>query len=283
MSIIPILFVFLLGLIVGSFLNVCIYRLPTGDFFSSSRSFCPHCHALIAWYDNVPLLSYVFLRAKCRACRGPISPVYPIVELVSGLLYAGFFWKFLMGGTPPAVYIVYLVLASGLIVATFVDLKLRIIPNEITITGVLLAPIVSMAVPALHDGPLFLTMVLPVGTLPPWATMRADAFLASIFSILVGGGSIYFLGVFGKFLFKKDAMGGGDVKLMGMVGGILGWKMVLLTFFLAPFIAILYAIGSYLKTKEHVIPYGPFLSAATVGVMIWKEPLFSWLASRLGG
>ncbi len=261
---------------------MCIYRLPTGDFFSSSRSFCPHCRAPIAWYDNVPILSYIILRARCRACRGPISSVYPIVELVAGLLYAGFFWKFLMGGTLASVYIVYLVLASALVVSTFVDLRFRIIPNEITVTGVLLAPFVSIAVPALHDGPLFLARVLPAGAVPPWAVARADAFLASVFSILVGGGSIYLLGVFGKLLFKKDAMGGGDVKLMGMVGGILGWKMVLFTFFLAPFIAILYAIGSYLKTRDHVIPYGPFLSAATVGVMIWKEPLFSWFASRLG-
>lgn len=276
------LFVFLLGLIVGSFLNVCIYRLPTGDLFRSSRSFCPRCRAPIAWYDNIPVFSYVILMARCRGCRGSISPVYPIVELVTGLLYAGFFRHFLMGGTPPAVYVVYLVLASALIVSTFVDFKLRIIPNEITITGVLIAPFVSIAVPGLHDGPLFLTKIFPVGVLPTWAIVRGDAFLASVFSILVGGGSIYILGVVGKFFFKKDAMGGGDVKLMGMVGGILGWKMVLLTFFLAPFIALPFGIVSLMRTRDHVIPYGPFLSAATVGVMVWKEPLFGWLASRLG-
>ncbi len=282
MNIIFLLFVFLLGLIVGSFLNVCIYRIPTGDFFRSSRSFCPHCRAPIAGYDNIPVLSYVILGGKCKACRGPISLVYPIVELITGILYAGFFWHFLMGGTPPAVYVVYLVLASALVVSTFVDLKLRIIPNEITITGVLIAPFVSIAVPALHDGPLFLAGVFPSGVLPSWAVAGGDAFLASVFSILVGGGSIYILGVVGKFFFKKDAMGGGDVKLMGMIGGILGWKMVLLTFFLAPFVAIVYAIISYIKTRDHVIPYGPFLSAATVGVMIWKEPLFGWLAARMG-
>lgn len=277
-----VIFVFVLGLMVGSFLNVCIYRLPTGDFFRSSRSFCPDCRKPIAWYDNIPILSYIVLGGKCRSCRTTISLVYPVVEIVSGLLFAGFYRWFLMGGTHPGIYIVYLVLASALIVSTVVDLRLMIIPNEITITGVLLAPLASAAVPQLHDGPRIISMILPAGALPEGLIFRADALAASIFSIIVGGGSIYLLGVFGKLIFKKDAMGGGDVKLMGMIGGILGWKMVLVTFFLAPFFAILFAIAWWIKTRDHLIPYGPFLSAAAVTVMVlWKGPLFARLWTHL--
>lgn len=269
-----ILLVFALGLVTGSFLNVCIYRLPTGDFFSNSRSFCPHCRNQIEWYDNVPLLSWLILRARCRSCGKPISPVYPLVELISGLVFAGFYWHFLMNGMHPGVYVVYLVVALALVVSTFIDLKLRIIPNEITVGGVYLAPIASFIVPQLHDGPFLLSHVVPAGSLPAWAMTRGDAVTACIFSILVGGGTIYLLGVVGKVLFKKEAMGGGDVKLMGMLGGLLGWKMVLATFFIAPFIAIPFGLVSMARTKDHHIPYGPFLSAAAVAVMIWKAPMF---------
>jgi leader peptidase (prepilin peptidase)/N-methyltransferase len=269
-----ILLVFALGLVTGSFLNVCIYRLPTGDFFSNNRSFCPHCKHQIEWFDNIPVLSWLILRARCRSCGKPISAIYPLVELISGLLFAGFYWHFLLKGTaPPGVYVVYLVVALALVVSTFVDLKLRIIPNEITVGGVYLAPIASFIVPQLHDGPFLLSRVIP-DSLPGWAIIRGDAVVASIFSILVGGGTIYLLGVLGKVLFKKEAMGGGDVKLMGMLGGMLGWKMVLATFFIAPFIAIPFGLVSMVRTKDHHIPYGPFLSAAAVAVMIWKIPMF---------
>jgi leader peptidase (prepilin peptidase)/N-methyltransferase len=280
-QILQLLFVFVMGLMAGSFLNVCIYRLPTGDFFSSSRSFCPRCRKPIAWYDNIPLLSYAALGGKCRQCAEPISTVYPLVELLSGILFAGFYWRFLLGGSGAGVYVVYVVVGAALIVSTFIDLKLRIIPNEITITGVLLAPFASIAVPALHDGPLFLARYLPAGALSDQVLLRADAFLASVFSILIGGGSIYMLGVIGKIAFKKDAMGGGDVKLMAMLGGLLGWKAALATFFLAPFIAISFGVYSLIRTKDHVIPYGPFLSAAALGVMIWRQPLFQWIAAHL--
>jgi leader peptidase (prepilin peptidase)/N-methyltransferase len=275
--------VFVLGLVVGSFLNVCIYRLPTGDFFRSSRSFCPHCRNRIEWYDNIPLLSYLILRARCRSCAKPISPVYPLVELISGLIFAGFYWRFLLGGIHPGMYVVYLVVALALVISTFIDLKLQIIPDEITVTGVLIAPVASVIVPQLHDGPLLLSRILPQGTLPHWLAIRGDALLASVFSILVGGGTIYLLGVVGKALFKKEAMGGGDVKLMGMLGGLLGWKIVLATFFLAPFIAIPFGLVSMVRTKDHHIPYGPFLSAAALAVMIWKEWMFDLFAWWVGG
>ena len=158
---------------------------------------------------------------------------------------------------------------------------MRIIPDGITVTGGLLGPLARMAVPALHDSPLLLSATGVLGGLPGWVILRADAFIASVFSVIVGGGTIYLLGVAGKAIFKKDAMGGGDVKLMAMVGGLCGWTMVTLAFFIAPFIAIPFGIVSMIKTKDNVIPYGPFLSAAVVAVMIWKGPLFEWIMAHL--
>ncbi len=270
------LFQFVLGLVTGSFINVCIWRLPEGKLFSSSRSRCPACGHEIAWYDNIPLLSYVLLAGRCRNCKNRISLLYPLVEMITGLSFAAMFH--LYENVSPAVYAVHLVFLCAVIVATFTDLRERIIPNEITITGILTAPIVCLLVPQLQMHGPGISFLLPIGNAT--VRMHVDALFSSLFGIITGGGIVYLTGLLGGYAFKKEAMGGGDVKLMAMAGGILGWKYTLLAFFTAPFLALPFAVANLLISKDHSIAFGPFLSVALVTAMLWGEQIIALLVGR---
>ena len=233
-------FLFLFGACVGSFLNVCIARMPEeGMSIIKPGSRCPHCAEPVRWYDNLPILSYIILKGKCRSCRKPISPQYLIVEALTGYLFVEYFILFGFS----VEYFFYLTFTCLLLVSTWVDFKWQIIPDETNFFGMIVAVIASFIWPSLHGTDHHL------GGL-------GYAFLG----LLVGGGLIYLIGLYGEFRFKKEAMGGGDVKLMAMIGAFLGWKLAVLTFFLAPFLGAV--IGLYAKfiKKEEIIPYGPFLS-----------------------
>ena len=234
---------FVLGTVVGSFLTVCIWRLPREQSLVHPRSRCPHCSHPIAWYDNIPLVSYLLLRARCRHCGGTIHWRYPLVETLSGVLTALVLRRF--GLTPQGV--IYLALIWALIVVSFVDLEHQIIPDEISLGGLVLGLVMSPLVPQLH------------GTDQALIALRR-----ALVGALVGGGLLYVTGVLGSLLFRKEAMGGGDVKLLGMAGSLLGWKLVTLTFFLAPILAIIPGLWVLLLKRSHVIPYGPFLALALV-------------------
>ena len=234
---------FAIGTFIGSFLNVCIYRLPREQSIVRPRSHCPHCRRTIAWHDNVPILSYLLLRARCRHCGKPIHWRYPVVEALTGALTAWTFARF--GLTPQAV--VYAVFLWALIVASGIDFEFQIIPDEISIGGLVVGLIVSGLMPQLH------------GTAAPLVALKR-----SVLGALVGGGALYLTGLFGTLVFRKEAMGGGDVKLLAMAGSILGWKLVTLAFFLAPLLAIIPGLAVLLWKRSHVIPYGPFLSMALV-------------------
>ena len=258
---------FILGAIVGSFLNVCIYRLPRELSLVLPRSYCPGCNAPVVWYDNVPVLSYLWLAGKCRSCRARIPVRYPVVELLTALL---FFYLHRRAFTHPGVYdvgllIPQLLLVCGLIVATFVDFDHRIIPDEITKTGMFAAPIFGAIYPA---------MQAPLAFSQLWEPRRAldssvEAVAASLAGEAAGAGMIWGLGWFGAKLFKKDAMGFGDVKLMGMVGGFLGWQAAFLAFWIAPVLGLAYGIVQRIRTGDNYMPYGPFLSIAAFLVMVW--------------
>lgn len=250
------IFLFCLGAVLGSFLNVCIYRLPRKESIIRPGSHCPSCQHKIAWYDNIPLLSYILLKARCRHCPARISWRYFLVELLSaGLLlllfhYFGlslFFW-------------IYAALALSLIVVSFIDIAIQEIPDEISLCGIAIGLILSLVFPQLHD-----------------TAIRGLALWRSFLGILAGGGSIYITGLIGNAIFRKESMGGGDVKLMAMIGAFIGYKAVLLTFFLAPFFGA--AVGIVLKIREgkSLIPYGPFLSLATLFSIIWKDKIIHWL------
>ena len=260
------LWVFGLGLVIGSFLNVCIHRIPEGISIVWPASKCAYCSKRIVWYDNILVLSYLFLRGKCRHCQRKISAQYPIVEFLTGIVFLLLFRSVLMvsSGTT-CVYVFFIVFCCLLIVGSFVDLRLHIIPNEITYTGLILAPIASILCVGLHDLSGSLRFFVDSGN--QWIA----SLLASLIGIFVSGGLIFLCGVFGKLVFRKDAMGFGDVKLMGVIGGFLGWKLAVATFFLAPFFGLLFGLPRLISKKGNVIPYGPFLSLAAFVCLLFKD------------
>jgi len=242
------LFVFLFGSFIGSFLNVCIYRIPRKLSIVLPRSYCTKCETPIAWYNNIPLLSYLSLGAKCRSCHEKISPRYFLIEALTGILFLVFYRFF---GLSPELF-VYLVLISGLIVATFIDFEFQIIPNRISLGGAILGLVVAYFLPHI--------------------TLK-DSFIG----FLLGGGMIYLIGALGSIVFKKEAMGGGDVKFLAMIGAFIGWQQVLLVFFIAPFFGSVVGLYMKFKYKESLIPYGPFLSMATVLVILYGDEILRWL------
>ena len=240
------------GSMLGSFLNVCIYRLPREQSVVRPRSRCPGCERPIAWYDNVPLLSFALLRAKCRHCRKPISWRYPVVEALTGLATVGVLHRFGANATG----VIYVAFVAALIAASFVDLEFQIIPDEISVGGLAVGLALSALVPALH------------GT---------DSHLVSlgrsVLGVLAGGGILYGTAMIGDFIFRKESMGGGDIKLLAMAGAVLGWKPVLVTFFTAPILALIPGLFVLAFKKSHIIPYGPFLSLALVISLFWGDAL----------
>jgi leader peptidase (prepilin peptidase) / N-methyltransferase len=220
------------------------------------RSFCPNCQKQVLWYDNIPLVSYIFLGGKCRFCKKSISFRYFLVELTTAALLVvlyGFFGLSVQ-------FFVYGVLTCALIVATFIDFDFFIIPDEITLGGLIIGIVLSAIFPQLH------------GVLT-WSESLIQAGLG----ILAGGGSIYLIGRFGEIIFKKESMGGGDVKFLAMIGSILGWQMALLIFFLAPFFGAGVGIMAKLTKGAEIIPYGPYLSLATFLVLLWGNNILKYV------
>jgi leader peptidase (prepilin peptidase)/N-methyltransferase len=250
---------FLFGISAGSFLNVCIHRLPRDMSVVRPPSRCPHCLKRIRWYDNIPLLSYLILRARCRNCKARISPRYFLIELATGIVFVLFYRHYILSGQGAelAQGIIYLALTCSLIVASLVDIEHHIAPDEVTLRGIILAPLVSLLYPKLH-APVVAT-----------GFVRLDSLIACGVGIAVGAGVFYALGVFGKIVFRRQAMGFGDVKLMGFLGGFLGWKVVLLVFFFGAFFGVIWGVA----TRSRVIPYVPSLSLALLMVMLWDKPL----------
>ncbi|MFH1752932.1 MAG: prepilin peptidase [Candidatus Omnitrophota bacterium] len=249
-------FIFIFGTIVGSFLNVCIYRMPKNESIVTPRSHCAKCNKMVAWYDNIPLLSYIILAGKCRHCKEKISFQYFIVELLTGLVFFFFYTYFGL----KAEFFVYAALASSLIVVSFIDLKIQEIPDEISLPGMVIGVVLCAIFPQLMH-----------------QESRLYAFLYSVLGLLTGGGLIYMMGVIGKAIFKKEAMGGGDVKLMAMLGALLGWKLIALAFFLAPFFGSIVGIAAKIKNKEDIIPYGPHLSMASIVALLWGDKILRYL------
>jgi leader peptidase (prepilin peptidase)/N-methyltransferase len=252
--------VFLFGAVVGSFLNVCIYRIPRGLSIIIPSSRCPSCNNPIQPWDNTPILSYILLKGRCRVCKAKIPVKYPLVESLNAVLYVIVFWKF---GTDFSWFLlIYFIFLSLLIVITFIDIEYQIIPDGITLPGIVLALI-------------FGSTVLP----DPFSHSDLLGFKASISGILLGGGLFYAVGVLGTAVLKKDAMGGGDIKMMAMVGGVLGWKGVILTTFLGSLLGSI--IGIFLiiikgKERGSKIPFGPYLSLGATFSLLLGQEFLAW-------
>jgi leader peptidase (prepilin peptidase) / N-methyltransferase len=263
--------VFAFGLVIGSFLNVCIVRLPRGRSIANPPSHCPGCRAPIRFYDNIPIISFLLLRGKCRSCGEPISWRYPLVELMNGLLYAWIVRVFPLGGEA------FLIMAfcSSLIVITFIDLDHQIIPDVITLPGMLL----GLTLAPFFMYPLADPLPFHLGSLVPHAGPYLTGFLNSCIGLLLGGAPLFSIGWIWEKLRHVEAMGGGDVKLMGMVGSFLGWKGALLTIMLGAVGGSL--VGILLITvkrhkMEKVIPFGPFLAAGALMAVFYGSDIISW-------
>jgi leader peptidase (prepilin peptidase)/N-methyltransferase len=245
--------VFVVGACIGSFLNVCIYRIPAGRSIVYPPSACPRCGTRIRALDNVPLLSWIWLRGRCRHCQAPISARYPLVELLTGLTALGMVLHY--GWHPQAA--VYFVFGAALIAITFIDLDHQIIPDVITLPGIPLALLASL--------------------LAPEVTLR-DALLG----VLAGGGSLYLVALGYQLLTGAEGMGGGDIKLLAMIGALVGWQGVLFTIFFSSFLGTLVGLAYILTTRRSAkarIPFGPFLAVGAVAYLFVGAQVIRWYLS----
>jgi leader peptidase (prepilin peptidase)/N-methyltransferase len=268
------------GATLGSFANVAIYRLPRENLTVAKPrlSFCPHCKHTIAWYDNIPLVSYVLLLGRCRHCRGRISLRYPLVEALSAFLFGLSAYHFALDGYW-GVFSVSSAFCLAMVIITFIDIDFRIIPDVIDKPGMALAPLLSFVAPQIHLNSLTELMGWfgwnwSISEPLSWSD-RGLAIVSSLLGMAVGAGITYAVGVIGKAVFRKEAMGFGDVKLMGMIGGILGWQSVIMTFFLGSIIGAVVGVSLMVlaRRKDPRIPFGPFLAAAAVLLLFYHEQI----------
>jgi len=252
---IPIL-IFIFGLCIGSFLNVCIYRLPAGKSIAFPPSHCPNCEAAIRIYDNVPVIGWLLLKGRCRDCGTRISWRYPLVELLTGCFALCTCLKF--GPTIEAA--IYFVFIAVLIVITFIDIDHRIIPDRITLPGIPLAFVAALILPKMT-----------------WQT--------SLIGILAGGGSLLMVAVGYTFITGREGMGGGDIKLLAMIGALCGWLGVLFTIFFGSVLGSVTGIATMRGSGQGAklaIPFGPFLSVGAIGYIFFGPEMIHWYLSTMG-
>ena len=245
-----------LGALIGSFLNVCIFRLPRSESIVWPGSHCPSCSHPIEFYDNIPLLSYLWLGGRCRSCRTGISIRYPLVEATNALGYLTILWYF--GPTWTAA--LYALLFSALVVVTGTDLTHKMIPNVITLPGIVIGLIGAVT-------------VLPVD----W--------MNSVLGLTVGGGLLWLLAWLSPYLFGKEGMGGGDIKLLAMIGAFLGWKPALLTIMIGSLTGSIIGvslIALHIIKRDDYIPFGPFIVLGALLSLFFAQPLLDWYQGLLG-
>ena len=274
-------FVLLLGLCVGSFLNVCIHRLPAGKSLIWPGSHCTACLQPIAWYDNLPVLSYLVLGGRCRKCGKTFSARYVVIEALTGLLFFGYWAVYfrlgLRGGVDhAAIYAVHMVLVAALVVSGAIDFERKEIYTSVTNAALAVGLVGSFVWPA----------VQAVGAydhaLPDWTGWdRADALLLALVGAAVGAALILVTRTVGTWAFRKEAMGLGDVYLMAAIGGVLGWEAAVIVFMAAPFLGLAYGLWRLARKKDHEVPYGPFLGAAAGLVMLVQDYVVAYFRPGL--
>jgi leader peptidase (prepilin peptidase)/N-methyltransferase len=241
------------GLMVGSFLNVCIVRLPANQSVVRPRSRCPRCGMSIAWYDNIPVLSWLLLRGKCRGCALPISPMYPGVELLTGAIWALMAWQH-----PLALEALRGALFFTLLLGiALTDAREYIIPDEFTWGGLAIALLLSLA-----------------GGLP--------TLLPALLGAVTGFGILWLIGFAGHLVLKEEAMGGGDVKMMAMVGAFVGWQGVLLTIFLGALLGTIIFLPISLLGRRKLVPFGVFLSLGAAVTWLAGPAIITWYRAYIG-
>ncbi|MEJ2724174.1 MAG: prepilin peptidase [Deltaproteobacteria bacterium] len=245
------IFAILFGLCLGSFLNVCVYRIPLRKSIVYPPSSCPQCDEKIRFYDNIPLISYILLRGKCRKCGSAIPLHYPVVEALTALLSTALFMRVGLS----AQYFLFLLFAASLVTITFIDLHHKIIPDVISLPGILAGLGISF---------LKLTPV---------------SWLESLIGILAGGGFLYLVAVLFEWLTAREGMGGGDVKLLAMIGAWMGWTALPFIVLISSVTGTLIGGASLLMARKGVrtrIPFGPFLALGALIYFFFGSELVSW-------
>ncbi len=248
---------FIFGLIIGSFLNVCIYRLPRGMSIVRPSSACPGCNDPIKPWDNIPIVSYILLMGKCRNCGERISIRYPLIELLSGIFYLSVFYFFGLGWHLLPLF----AFVSAMIVITFIDLEFQIIPDVITLPGAVI-------------GVISASFLLPDPFLDINSTNTIVGFINSLSGLLLGGGLFYIIAIL-----SRGGMGGGDIKMMAMVGAFMGWKAVLLVTFIGSLMGSIVGIFLMLlkgKDRKTKVPFGPFLAIGSIITLFFGGTILKW-------
>ncbi len=284
LSLIPPAFIYIVigvfGAIIGSFLNVVIHRLPVDESIVFPNSRCTSCSTVIAFYDNIPVLSYLLLRGQCRTCKAHISARYPAVELLTAFLYVAVVWR--QGLTAALPF--DLIFVSAMVALIFIDAEHMILPNAITYPGIVFALVARIAIPYLLGRPYFDDLpALMDGMLrdfPLWAASLAGGLL----SALVGGGSLWLMGWTWEKLRGVEAMGLGDVKMMFMVGAYLGWRLTILTIFLGVMsgsvIGIVMMMRQQEKNMQMLLPFGVFLGIGAIAALLFGANIVEWYAGQ---
>lgn len=273
-------FIFVFGAIVGSFLNVVIHRVPNGESIVFPNSACPNCKSPIKAYDNIPILSWLILGGKCRSCKTNISPRYPGVEVLTGLLFTLVYWQ--IGITPfsPAC----LVFVAVIVTLVFIDAGHMILPNVITYPLLAFALLIRIIYPLAFETNYFSDLAFAPATnfagYPAWLISLIGAILGA----LAGGGSLWLVGEIWKRLRGVDAMGLGDVKMMLGVGALLGWRLSILAIFLAAFTGAIIGVAVIAKQKEKdfqtQIPFGIFLGIGSIMALLFGEQMIAWYVNK---
>jgi len=269
-------FAFLFGLVIGSFLNVCIVRIPGGKSIVMPASACPKCGEPIRPYDNIPVLSYLILRGKCRACKTPISPMYPLVEFLTGLLFLACYGVF--GLTIEALK--WAIFSAIMIVLVFTDLRERLLPDVVNYTGLALGLILSFVTKPTDGSALWLANHIFAFPPPTPVLSFADAILGAA----LGSGLLWLVSEAYFRLRGREGMGLGDVKMMLMAGAFLGAKRTLLTILAGSVLgSVLGLIVILVRRKEadYELPFGTFLGAAALLVVFFGTPVVNWYQSLL--
>ncbi len=241
--------IFILGAAIGSFLNVCIYRLPRGLSLITPSSHCPFCKTTIKWYTNIPLFGYILLRGKCRYCHNKISFRYPFIELITGLIFVSLFK--LYGPTPAC--LIYFILIASLIVVAWIDMDFYIIPDAISLPGIVIGFLSSVFILNLN-----------------W--------LDSLLGIALGGGSLLSIALIYQLIRNKEGMGMGDVKLLAMIGAFLGWRSIIFIIIASSFLGSIIGATYLMFSKEDSskqIPFGPFISIATILYIFFEKQIIN--------
>ncbi len=247
----PELFVILMGLAVGSFLNVCIHRLPLKLSLVRPASRCPRCETPLKPYDNIPVIGYLMLRGRCRSCGQPISVQYPMIEIATGALFLGAYMLF-----PAPLLYQRILFGCAMIVLCFIDLEHRILPDVITLPGIVVGFVLSFFMP------------------PGW--------IDSLIGLVLGGGSLWLIGEAYFRLRHEEGMGFGDVKMLAMIGAFLGWKLTLLTLVISSFLGSAVGVAMIASKRgdmKYALPFGTFLACGAIVAAVAGDRVLQWYFS----